>query len=118
MMPPFTDTPEFPLWVLIFERIGPGSAILVFTGAVLWHLLPSAKRLIGARQKLSEATTRVLPQLVDGVKDAVTNIERIADHVTGTPRASTRNRRSTDVRGDRDDPVVSHSGSVGVDSSE
>lgn len=77
---------QFPLWVLIFERLGPGSCILVFTGAVIWKLLPALVRLIGAWRKQSEGVTAAIPKILDGTKDLVQHVERIADHVTGRPR--------------------------------
>lgn len=75
---------EFPMWVLIFERLGPGSCILIFTGAVLWKLLPASTRLLGAWRKQSEKITASVDPVLDGVRDAVQHLERIADHVTGT----------------------------------
>jgi hypothetical protein len=109
-----TET-EFPLWVLIFERIGPGSCFMVFTLAVLWRLLPAATGLLSAWRRQSEQVTSAVKPVISGMKNAVLHMERIADHVTGT-RFSARDRRSTDVRNDRDnpDPV----GSVAVDGSE
>lgn len=74
---------EFPLWVLIFERIGPGSCVLVFTLAVLWKLLPAVIRLLGAWRRQSERVTDAVDPVLDGMKDAVWHLERIADHVTG-----------------------------------
>lgn len=73
---------EFPLWVLIFERIGPGSAILVFTGAVVWKLLPAMTRLLGAWRRQSETVTAAVPAALDGIKELVGHVERVADHLT------------------------------------
>lgn len=72
-------TTEFPVWVLIFERIGPGSAILVFVGALLWKLLPGITRCLTAWRKQSEAITSAVPLVLDGLKDLVQHASRIAD---------------------------------------
>jgi hypothetical protein len=87
-------SPDFPLWVLIFERLGPGSCVLVFTGAVIWKLLPAVVRLIGALRKQSETVTAAIPKILDGTRDLVQHAERIADHVTGRPRAPDETKRA------------------------
>lgn len=76
-----TET-DFPMWVLVFERIGPGSAILVFTGVVLWKLLPALTKLLGAWKKQSERITESVPVALDGLRDLVQHAERIADYIT------------------------------------
>jgi hypothetical protein len=73
---------DLPLWVLIFERIGPGSAILVFTGAVLWKLVPGITRLLVAWRKQSDAVTQAVPQVLDGLRNLVGHAERVADRLT------------------------------------
>ena len=55
------QTEALPIWVMIFERIGPGSAILVFTGAVLWKLLPAMLKLLGAWKRQSDTITTAIP---------------------------------------------------------
>ena len=75
--------PDFPQWVLIFERLGPGSAILVFTGALLWKLLPAIVKLVIAWRRQSEEVTKSVPMALDGLRDLVQHVERIAEHVTG-----------------------------------
>jgi hypothetical protein len=78
---------DFPMWVLVFERIGPGSAILVFTGAVLWKILPALVKLLSAWRKQSDTMTQAVPLVLDGVKDLVQHVERVADHLTSQRRA-------------------------------
>lgn len=75
-------TQQLPEWVLIFERLGPGSAILLFVGATLWKLLPGISRLLVAWRKQSDAVTEAVPKALDGLRDLVTHVERVAEHVT------------------------------------
>lgn len=76
---------QLPEWVLIFERLGPGSAILVFVGATLWKLLPGVSRLLIAWRKQSDAVTAAVPVALDGLRDLVQHVERVAEHVTRRP---------------------------------
>lgn len=73
---------DLPLWVLIFERIGPGSAILVFTGAVLWKLVPGISRLLVSWRRQSDTMTQAVPMVLDGLRDLVGHAERVADRLT------------------------------------
>lgn len=75
--------PDFPMWVLVFERIGPGSAILVFTGALMWKLIPGILKLLTAWRKQSDTITEAVPTVLEGVKDLVQHVERVADHIAG-----------------------------------
>ena len=105
---------EFPVWVLIFERLGPGSAILIFVGAVLWKLLPVAAKLLVAWRKQSEEMTRAIPEGLSGIKDLVQHVERVADHVTQGHRDSPAVAGRDRLRAVRPDPVGGGSGG-GVD---
>lgn len=91
----FADGDTLPLWVLIYERIGPGSCILVFTGAVLWKLLPASIRLIGARKKQADELTRAVPIALGHLGELVGHGERIANHLT---RSSPTGEGGADLR--------------------
>lgn len=93
---PFTET-EFPMWVLVFKELGPGSCILVFTFAVIWKLLPALTKLLGAWHRQSEKITHAVDPVLEGVKDAVWHLERMADHVAGS-RPLARDPRRPRVR--------------------
>lgn len=67
---------EMPLWVQVFERIGPGSAILVFTGAVLWKLLPAVLKLVTSWKKQSDTITAAIPKVQDTVTRIADNVEK------------------------------------------
>lgn len=69
-----TESEVMPIWVLVFERIGPGSAILVFTGAVLWKLLPEMTKLLKAWKAQSDALTKAVPA-------ALGSLDRLADNM-------------------------------------
>lgn len=69
-----TESEVMPVWVLVFERIGPGSAILVFTGAVLWKLLPEMTKLLKAWKAQSDALTKAVPA-------ALGSLDRLADNM-------------------------------------
>lgn len=100
--------PEFPIWVLVFERIGPGSAILVFTGAVMWKLLPALTKLLGAWRHQSERITESVPKALDGLRDLVQHAERIADHITRSTEVGPRGGGGAGLRlhSDRTHPSV------------
>lgn len=68
--------PEMPAWVFIFERIGPGSAILVFTGALCWKLLPAILQLLRAWKRQSDTITHAIPVAQDALAKLATNMER------------------------------------------
>lgn len=104
---------EFPMWVLVFERLGPGSAILVFSGAVLWKLVPPASRLLASWRKQSDTITAAVPAVLDGVKDLVRHVERVADHVAGI---SPGGGWSDSLRMRRADPPVCDSSATAEDS--
>lgn len=72
------------MWVLIFKELGPGSVFMVFVLAVIWKLLPATTKLLAAWRRQSEKVTGAVDPVLDGVKDAVWHLERIADHVTGS----------------------------------
>lgn len=65
----------FPQWVLIFERIGPGSCVLLFTGACLWKLLPAVVKLLGAWRKQSEAAALAIPRFESKIQKLIDVIE-------------------------------------------
>lgn len=73
---------QLPEWVLIFERLGPGSAILLFVGATLWKLLPAVSRLLVAWRKQSDAMTAAVPEALHGLRNLVSHVERVAHHIT------------------------------------
>jgi hypothetical protein len=73
---------QLPEWVLIFERLGPGSAILVFVGATLWKLLPGVSRLMISWRKQSDAVTAAVPVALGTLHELVRHVERVAEHVT------------------------------------
>lgn len=67
---------EMPLWVQVFERIGPGSAILVFTGAILWKLLPAVLKLVSSWKKQSDTITTAIPGVQATISRIADNMER------------------------------------------
>lgn len=73
------NTPDLPQWVLIFERIGPGSAVLVFTGAVIWKVLPAMVRLLGAWISQSVAVTSAIPRFEASFERLIDKIDGIGD---------------------------------------
>lgn len=75
-MLPFSETDAMPVWVLIFERIGPGSAILVFTGAVLWKLLPEMTKLLKAWKAQSDTITKAVPTVLGSLDRLADNMEK------------------------------------------
>lgn len=100
----FTDDP-LPLWVTVFERIGPGSCILLFTGAVLWKLIPAITVLLKAWKKQSDTVTGAVPTVVASVGRIADNLERgfeaLNDRVYRNPFGS----RGDPLRDDRDAPA-------------
>lgn len=84
-----------PDWVLVFERLGPGMAILVFILAVAWQLLPSGKRLLGAWTAQTNAITRLIPSVVH----ALESIARSAESLSGSGADGAKVHR---LRSDRD----------------
>lgn len=90
---------ELPTWVVVFERIGPGSAILVFTGAVLWKLLPEVVRLIKAWRNQSTEAAKAIPVALQSLDRGIDTLGRLSDtmergfeslnqHVYGTKAAA------------------------------
>ena len=71
----FTEDP-LPVWVTVFERLGPGSCILIFTGAVLWKLIPAITVLLKAWRKQSDTVTSAVPTVVDSVSRIADNLKR------------------------------------------
>jgi len=99
----FTEDP-LPVWVTVFERLGPGSCILIFTGAVLWKLIPAITVLLKAWRKQSDTVTAAVPTVVSSVSRIADNLER------GFEALSDRvyrpfHPRGASVRDDRDDPA-------------
>lgn len=94
---------QLPLWVTIFERIGPGSCILVFTLSVLWKLVPEIKSLLKAWRMQSSTVTAAVPTVVSSVTRIADNLERgfeaLNDRVYLRPLGS----RGASVRDDGDD---------------
>jgi hypothetical protein len=72
---------HLPQWVLIFERIGTGSAVLIFTGAVLWKLIPSILKLLGAWRKQSDTVTAAIPRAEAAFERLITHVERVGDRL-------------------------------------
>lgn len=70
---------ELPLWVTIFERIGPGSAVLVFTGALLWKVMPAVLGLLGSWRSQSEAVTSAIPRFEQSFERMIDKIDGIGD---------------------------------------
>jgi hypothetical protein len=119
----FMEGQGLPDWTLLVERLGPGMAILVFTGAVVWKLLPAWIRVLGAWSRQSEEFTKAIPFLtdfaksmtsaapdaLDGLRDLADNAERIADHVVGSERSESH-RRSTRLRRNSDGPYPAATG--------
>lgn len=71
-----TAETDMPLWVMVFERIGPGSAILVFTGAILWKLLPAILKLVSSWKKQSDTITAAIPGFQASVTRIADNMEK------------------------------------------
>lgn len=69
-------SPDIPLWVLIFERIGFGAAVLIFVGAFTWRLLPPAAKLFQAWTKQSDKMTNTIPRIERSVERIADNMER------------------------------------------
>lgn len=70
---------DMPLWVSVFERLGPGSGVLLFVGAVVWKLLPEIVKLLRAWRLQSNEVVRVLPTAVRFGENAVLTLGRLAD---------------------------------------
>lgn len=76
------------MWVTVFERLGPGAAILIFVGACLWKLLPPMLNLLSAWKMQSDVITTSLPRfegefrrVTDTVVGAVVRIEGKLDRI-------------------------------------
>ena len=92
-----------PLWVTIFERIGPGSCILIFTGYVLWKLSPAVTALLRAWRKQSDTITSAVPTVVDSVGRIAANLERGFEALNERVYRRSPDPRGAPVRGDSDD---------------
>lgn len=94
---------ELPMWVTVFERLGPGSCILLFTGAVLWKLIPAITILLRAWRKQSDTITSAVPTVVASVGRIANNLERGFEALNERVYRHPFDVRSPFVRGDRDD---------------
>lgn len=72
-------------WVSVFERVGPGTLILVTVVYATVKLMPSVVNLLAAWKAQSERITESVPTALEGLRDLVQHAERIADHVTRSP---------------------------------
>lgn len=88
-----------PDWVAIFERVGPGTLILVVVCYATVKLLPSIAQLLAAWKAQSERITESVPTALEGLRDLVQHAERIADHVT---RPTSRDGEGAGVRHSRE----------------
>lgn len=91
----FIET-ELPSWVAVFERVGPGTFVLLVVGGVAYRLTPSVVALLAAWKAQSERITESVPKALEGLRDLVQHAERIADHVT---RPSRGDSEGAGVRG-------------------
>ncbi len=96
---------QLPLWVTIFERIGPGSCILLFTGAVLWKLIPAITVLLKAWRKQSDTVTAAVPTVVSSVGRIADNLERGFEALNERVYLRPIGSRGAPVRDDGDDPA-------------
>lgn len=103
-----------PLWVTVFERIGPGSCILLFTGYVLWKLSPAVTALLRAWRKQSDTITSAVPTVVDSVGRIAANLERGFEALNERVYRRPPDPRGAPVRDDSDDPA-SDGGASGKD---
>ena len=94
-----------PLWVTVFERIGPGSCILVFTLSVLWKLVPAVTILLKAWRKQSDTVTAAVPTVVDSVSRIATNLERGFEALNERVYRGPFGHRGDLVRDSGDDPA-------------
>ena len=94
---------QLPLWVTIFERIGPGSCILVFTLSVLWKLVPEIKSLLKAWRMQSSTVTAAVPTVVSSVTRIADNLERGFEALNERVYLRPLGTRGAPVRGDGDD---------------
>ena len=85
-----------PDWLLVFERLGPGMAILVFFLAVCWKLLPPARALLGAWTAQTNAITKLIPSVVHALESIAHSAESMASD-------RGRDRKVARLRRDRDD---------------
>lgn len=87
---------ELPSWVqvfvVVFERIGTGAAVLIFLGAVVWKVLPPLTKLLRAWKTQADKITDALPRfeadfrsLVHNVQTGFVNMERKLDATFSTP---------------------------------
>lgn len=97
-----TEDP-LPMWVTVFERIGPGSCILLFTGAVLWKLIPAITVLLKAWRKQSDTVTAAVPTVVSSVGRIADNLERGFEALNDLVYLRPFGARGAPVRGDGDD---------------
>ena len=86
-------------WVSIFERVGPGTLILVTVVYSTVKLMPSVVALLAAWKAQSERITESVPTALEGLRDLVQHAERIADHVT---RPTARDGEGAGVRHSRE----------------
>lgn len=76
-----TTPNDLPQWVLIFERVGTGSAVVIFTMAVLWKLMPAALKLLGAWKKQSDAVTGAIPRVEAAFERLIDKVDGIGDRL-------------------------------------
>lgn len=88
-----------PDWVAIFERVGPGTLILIVVLYATVKLLPSIAQLLAAWKAQSERITESVPTALEGLRDLVQHAKRIADHVT---RPTERGSEGAGVRHSRE----------------
>ena len=100
----FTEDP-LPAWVTVFERIGPGSCILLFTGAVLWKLIPAITVLLKAWKKQSDTVTAAVPTVVTSVGRIADNLERGFEALNERVYRGPFRAGGAPVRDDGDDPA-------------
>lgn len=94
-----------PLWVTIFERLGPGSCILIFTGYTLFKMLPAATMLLKAWKSQSDTVTKAVPTVVASVGRIATNLERGFEALNERVYRGPFGVGGSPFRGDRDDPA-------------
>lgn len=97
----FTEDP-LPVWVTVFERLGPGSCILIFTGAVLWKLIPAITVLLRAWRTQSDTVTKAVPTVVNSVSRIADNLERGFEALNERVYRGPFGHRGDPVRGDGD----------------
>jgi len=68
-------TPDIPSWVLLFERLGPGLAILVFVLATLWKIVPSLLKLMASWKKQADIVSAAVPRVESSLEQIARGLQ-------------------------------------------